>query len=191
MVAATGPASIGEDQNLLAPIHECLGLGDVGAGLSRLQLLASIAPDDQSAASAGHFGDLIDPEPLNDRVERGRNWRQRAELFDHPIAGGEREPWASLLHALAEHEHVTCKLSGLTTEASWRSWMLDDLQPSVDVVLGSFGPDRVMAGTDWPVCLLAGSYQDVEGLVRDHFRGLSPTDMEGFWGGNCARFYLD
>jgi L-fuconolactonase len=114
-------------------------------------------------------------------------------VVDHaakpPIASGEREPWASLLHALAEHEHVTCKLSGLTTEASWRSWMLDDLQPYVDVVLESFGPERVMAGSDWPVCTLATTYDAALRLADRFTDHLSPAERAAVLAGTARRVY--
>ena len=90
MVTAPGPAGIGEDQDLLGAVHECLGFSNIGTRGSRLELLAPVAPDDQAAASAGHFGDLVNPEPFDDRIKRGGDWRQRAKLLDHPVARGER-----------------------------------------------------------------------------------------------------
>jgi L-fuconolactonase len=114
-------------------------------------------------------------------------------VIDHaakpPIAGGEREPWTSLLRSLAQHDHVTCKLSGLTTEASWRSWMLDDLQPSVDVVLESFGPERVMAGSDWPVCTLATTYDAALRLADRFTDHLSPTERSDVLADTARRVY--
>jgi L-fuconolactonase len=114
-------------------------------------------------------------------------------VVDHaakpPIAAGGREPWASLLRALAMHDNVTCKLSGLTTEASWATWMLDDLQPYADVVLESFGPDRVMAGTDWPVCTLAATYDASLRLTDRLTEHLSPDEREAVRAGTARRIY--
>jgi L-fuconolactonase len=85
-------------------------------------------------------------------------------VVDHaakpPIASGDREPWASSIRSLAEHGNVACKLSGLTTEAAWATWSIDDLRPYAEIVIEAFGPDRLMAGSDWPVCTLAASYGD-------------------------------
>ena len=77
----------------------------------------------------------------------------------------------------------------MVTEADHQNWRPADFRPYLDVVLEAFGPGRLMFGSDWPVCLLAVGYAEVEGLVRDHLRGLDATDATGFWGGNCARFY--
>ena len=114
-------------------------------------------------------------------------------VVDHaakpPIASGAREPWASLVRSLAEHDNVTCKLSGLTTEASWRSWMLDDLQPYVDVVFESFGSDRVMAGSDWPVCTLAATYDAAQRLADRFTDHLSPAERATVLAGTAQRVY--
>ena len=84
-------------------------------------------------------------------------------MLDHlskpPIASGELEPWATQIRALAAHENVACKLSGMVTEADWAAWSVDDLRPYAEVVLDAFGPERVLFGSDWPVCLLAASYE--------------------------------
>ena len=86
-------------------------------------------------------------------------------VVDHlskpPIASGELEPWASQMRALASSENVVCKLSGMVTEADWRSWTVADLRPYYDVVLDAFGPSRLMFGSDWPVCTLAATYDAV------------------------------
>jgi L-fuconolactonase len=68
------------------------------------------------------------------------------------------QPWKDNLHRLAQHQNVYCKLSGLVTEAGWNAWTLEELAPYLDAALEAFGPARLMAGSDWPVCLLASSY---------------------------------
>jgi L-fuconolactonase len=92
-------------------------------------------------------------------------------VLDHAgkpaIAAGEWEPWASWIADLAQLPNVTCKLSGLTTQATWDTWSAKDIGPYAQHVLESFGPDRVMFGSDWPVCELAGSYAEVLALARD------------------------
>lgn len=114
-------------------------------------------------------------------------------VLDHlakpPIARGELHPWAEDLRRLAALPTVYCKLSGMVTEADWRSWRPEDLRPYLDVALEAFGPRRLMIGSDWPVCTVAGSYERVMGVVIDYVAALSPTEREGILGGNAARFY--
>ena len=99
------------------------------------------------------------------------------------------EPWRSDIRRLAALPQVHCKLSGLVTEAAWDRWTPADLQPYLEVALDAFGPDRVMIGSDWPVCLLAGDYPDVLGVVRQFIGSLSDGDQAAVLGGSAARFY--
>ncbi|MEV6170767.1 amidohydrolase family protein [Streptomyces sp. NPDC051954] len=91
-------------------------------------------------------------------------------VLDHlgkpPIAAGEREPWASAVRTLAALPNTVCKLSGMVTEADPGSWTVDDLRPYADIVLEAFGPDRLMFGSDWPVCTLAATYGEVMETAR-------------------------
>jgi L-fuconolactonase len=105
------------------------------------------------------------------------------------IATGGWEPWAGRLRALAAHEHVSCKLSGLVTEASWDGWTVDQLRPYVDLALESFGPERLLFGSDWPVCLLAASYQRVMAAAGQLIGDLSPDEQAAILGGTAARVY--
>jgi L-fuconolactonase len=86
-------------------------------------------------------------------------------VIDHaakpPVASGELEPWATRLSPFAELDHVSCKVSGLVTEADWEHWTPSDLEPYVSRVADWFGEDRLLLGSDWPVCLLATAYEDV------------------------------
>jgi L-fuconolactonase len=114
-------------------------------------------------------------------------------VLDHcskpPVASGATEPWASLVRELARRPNVTVKLSGLVTEADWARWRTADLAPYADVVLDAFGPDRVMAGSDWPVCLLAGSYQRVLESTGDLLAGLAPHERDAVLGATATRVY--
>jgi len=105
------------------------------------------------------------------------------------IKTGEREPWQTDLRALARHPNVACKLSGLVTEAAWKGWKPDDFRPYLDVALEAFGPQRLMYGSDWPVCLLAAEYPEVFGLVADFLSTLSETEREQILGTTATRFY--
>ena len=117
----------------------------------------------------------------------------QAFVVDHiakPLMNGDdREAWESGIHGIAQRPNVMCKLSGLVTEAGWSSWAPEIFTPYLEFVLEAFGPDRLMIGSDWPVCTLAASYQDVLGVVFDWSSKLSSSEREAIFGGNCARFY--
>lgn len=98
-------------------------------------------------------------------------------------------PWREDIRRLAAFPNVYCKLSGMVTEANWQQWTQFDLQPYLEVVLDEFGPDRLMIGSDWPVCLVAGSYQKVMQVVQDFIARLSPDEQSAILGGNAARAY--
>ncbi len=99
------------------------------------------------------------------------------------------DEWKNGLAKLAAHENVCCKISGLVTEADWQKWQPADFRPYLDTVLDLFGIDRVLYGSDWPVCTLAGSYEAVYGLAVDYFSGFSEAEQGKFFGGNATRFY--
>jgi L-fuconolactonase len=105
------------------------------------------------------------------------------------IEAGEMEPWAANLKTLASFENVTCKLSGMVTEANWTTWTPEGLRPYLDVVLETFGPGRLMIGSDWPVCLVAGSYDRVMNVVIDFVASLSADEQAVILGGSCAKAY--
>jgi L-fuconolactonase len=106
------------------------------------------------------------------------------------IKNQKLEPWASLMTEVAKHSNVYCKLSGMITEANHETWTIEDLRPFVEHVLSSFGPDRVMYGSDWPVCLLAGSYNRVIGALQAILKPhLSERQEAAVFGGNARRFY--
>jgi L-fuconolactonase len=110
-------------------------------------------------------------------------------LSKPPIASGELEPWATHMRALAEHDNVACKLSGMVTEADWAAWSVADLRPYAETVLGAFGPDRVMFGSDWPVCLLAASYDAVTGAAEELTASLGAAERAAVFGGTARRIY--
>lgn len=114
-------------------------------------------------------------------------------VLDHAgkpaIAAGGYEPWAEFLTALAARPNVFCKLSGLVTEADWTTWTVDDLRPYAAHVLESFGPDRVMFGSDWPVCELAATYEQVYESARAFTSDLSPPEQDDVFAGTAMRAY--
>jgi L-fuconolactonase len=99
------------------------------------------------------------------------------------------EPWAERIYRLADSANVWAKLSGLITEAEWRKWRVEDFRPYLVVVLEAFGPDRLMFGSDWPVCLLAGSYRQVTSLVSHYTDGLAKEKQAAIFAGNAIDFY--
>jgi L-fuconolactonase len=105
------------------------------------------------------------------------------------IASGATAPWERDLRALAQRPNVSCKLSGMVTECDWRRWRPEQIRPYLEIVLDAFGSERVMIGSDWPVCTLAGAYGPVMGVVTEFVSALSETERERILGGNCARFY--
>lgn len=114
-------------------------------------------------------------------------------VIDHmakpPIKSGEIGEWARGLKPLAASPNVSCKLSGLVTEANWSNWRVEDLKPYVETVLEHFGPERMMFGSDWPVCLLAGTYERVLEAFQHLLSGLSEEDRELIFAKNASQFY--
>jgi L-fuconolactonase len=146
-----------------------------------------------AVADAGLVYDLLTKTPhLPAALETVQALPQLSFVVDHiskPVIGGDLDPWASELRALAAQPNVTCKLSGMVTEASWTDWKVSDLQPYADVVLDAFGPDRVMFGSDWPVCLLAASYADVVQAAEDLTASLTAAEREAVFSTTARRTY--
>lgn len=99
------------------------------------------------------------------------------------------EPWRENLMRLAEHKNVFCKLSGLVTEADWSAWTLDDLRPYMDAALEAFGAERLIAGSDWPVCLLASGYGRWWEALREWAAGIDEGEREQIFGLTAKRIY--
>ena len=97
--------------------------------------------------------------------------------------------WTAWIRELAAEPNVVCKLSGLVTEAHWSTWTVADLRPYTETALEAFGPDRLMFGSDWPVCLLAGTYTEVFGAARELTDGLSGDERTAVFGGTAVRVY--
>jgi len=136
---------------------------------------------------------LLYPPQLPAAVELVARLPEQPFVLDHlakpRIKTGEIDPWRHDIEALARHDNVCCKVSGLVTEAAWGGWKPADFTPYLDVVLAAFGPERLMFGSDWPVCLLSGAYADVVGLAKEFFSRLSAAEQALVWGGTATRFY--
>ncbi|MEV0803092.1 amidohydrolase family protein [Kribbella sp. NPDC050281] len=146
-----------------------------------------------AVAEAGLVYDLLTKTPhLPAAIATARACPQLTFVVDHiskPVIGEPLEPWASQLRELAALPNVTCKLSGMVTEASWTDWKPADLQTYADVVLDAFGPDRVMFGSDWPVCLLAATYAQVVDTAETLTARLSPAEREAVFSTTATRTY--
>jgi L-fuconolactonase len=122
-----------------------------------------------------------------------RQFPEQKFVIDHiakpQIKARELERWAGDIRAIAKHSNVWCKVSGMVTEADWKSWTREDFDPYLDVVFDAFGVDRLMFGSDWPVCLLGGSYGQIEEIVDNYIQSFSSRDKEKILGGNAIHFY--
>lgn len=147
-----------------------------------------------AVAAAGLVYDLLVlPQQLPTCVRAAADHPELTFVLDHlgkpPIATGVLEPWATALRALAALPNTVCKLSGMVTEADLAKWTADDLRPYADTVLEAFGPGRVMFGSDWPVCTLAASYDQVVAVTEELTGGLGTGERADVFGGTAARVY--
>jgi L-fuconolactonase len=163
------------------PDDEFMARGDFRRGIARL------------AEFGLAYDVLIYPRQLSAAVGLGEDFPAQRFVLDHiakpPIAEGAMEPWAKNLRALAQLPNVWCKLSGMVTEAFWSEWRGEDFRPYLDVVFEAFGPERLMIGSDWPVCTVAGDYASVMGIVTEYIADLREDEKGAMLGGNCAEFY--
>lgn len=136
---------------------------------------------------------LIYPKQLPAAIELVTRYPRQRFVLDHmakpPIRHATLEPWSALIAELARAPNVYCKLSGFVTEADWQNWRLSDFRPYLDVVMEVFRADRVMFGSDWPVCLLAGSYRQIKQLLSGYTSALPREQQERIFGLNAVEFY--
>ena len=136
---------------------------------------------------------LIYPQHLPVIPDLIRGGNEQKFILDHlgkpNIKNGTSTTWATDLKKLASHKNVFCKLSGMVTEADHRTWKKEDIFPYMDKALELFGPERLLFGTDWPVCRLAASYDQVCDLMNDYLGKLTIHEQELIWGKNAALFY--
>ncbi len=136
---------------------------------------------------------LIFPDQLQFSKELVAAFPNQKFVIDHLakpyIKRKEITAWKADIEAIAVYENVYCKISGMVTEADWRTWKQEDFVPYLDVVVNAFGTDRIMFGSDWPVCQVAASYEDVIKIVKDYFSTFSKDEQAQFFGLNAKRFY--
>ena len=136
---------------------------------------------------------LVFPHQLGAALEFVRRLPHMPLVIDHIakpyIKDGFFDGWAALMREIAAYPNVYCKVSGMITEADWAGWTYEDLTPYLDVVFSAFGTDRIMYGSDWPVCLVAGAYDRVIDVVRRYTADFSEDEKAKVFGTNGAVFY--
>lgn len=136
---------------------------------------------------------LIFWHQMEEAIEMIQALPEKLMVLDHiakpNIQDGRILKWKKSMKELAEFEHLYCKISGMITEAHWQYWTENDLRPYIDVAMETFGPDRCMFGSDWPVCTLAGSYGQVISTLRSYLSSLTKSEQSRIMGQNCLDFY--
>ncbi|MGX1930935.1 amidohydrolase family protein [Flagellimonas sp. 2504JD4-2] len=136
---------------------------------------------------------LVYPHQLSAAVELARKFPEQKFVLDHiakpKISDGLDSQWALHMRSLALCSNVSCKLSGMVTETKDFEWQEMEFFPFMEVIIENFGADRVLFGSDWPVCLLAGSYENVISIVSNFIQQLSPTEQQKIMGLNAIHFY--
>jgi L-fuconolactonase len=136
---------------------------------------------------------LIFPKQLEAALKLVEQFPEQAFVIDHiakpSIKDGSLQPWQNLMKEFSKFPNVSCKISGMITEADWRNWKQEDLKPYLATVMETFSPNRLMYGSDWPVCLLAGDYPKVFDLAKVYISELPSPDQDMVFGGTAAQVY--
>jgi len=136
---------------------------------------------------------LIYPQHLPVAVEFVRHSPRQRFVLDHLakplIKSASIHPWEAGIRELAKFPNVFSKLSGMVTEADWQNWTPEDLKPYLDIALDRFGPERLMIGSDWPVCTVAASYKQTMSVVLDYLYKFPVNVQDAVLGGNAQRFW--
>ena len=136
---------------------------------------------------------LVFPHQLGAVLEFVKQFPKQKFVIDHIakpyIKDGFFEGWASQMKSISKQENVYCKMSGMITEADYNTWTLEQLNPYMDLILNVFGSNRIMFGSDWPVCLVAGNYKQVKEIVTNFIVKLSDSEQRGIMGYNAINFY--
>lgn len=136
---------------------------------------------------------LIFPDQLKYAAELVKGFPNQVFVIDHiakpDIKNKRITGWKEDMQNIAEAENVYCKISGMVTEADLENWKKEDIKPYIDIVVEAFGTNRIMYGSDWPVCLLAASYDSVLDIVKEYFASFSKNEQDNFFGKNAFTFY--
>ena len=136
---------------------------------------------------------LIFPDQLKYVAELVTAFPDQRFVIDHiakpPVKAQQIKEWSKDIRSLSGYENLYCKISGMVTEADWKNWKKPDFTPYLDTVVESFGTNRIMFGSDWPVCLVAASYASMLEIVTDYFSSFTQHEQEQFFGLNAIQFY--
>lgn len=136
---------------------------------------------------------LVFPHQLGSVLEFVKKFPHQKFVIDHIakpyIKDGYFEGWATMMTAIGKHENVSCKMSGMVTEADFITWTPEQIHPYMDTVLEAFGSKRILFGSDWPVCLVAGNYSKIKKLTTDFISQLSKIEQNSIMGNNAIEFY--
>ena len=136
---------------------------------------------------------LIYPHQIEAAIKLVSQFPNQKFVLDHlakpNIKNGKIDPWKNQIQRLAQFSNVSCKISGMVTEADHSQWKPSDFIPYLDIVFDAFGENRILFGSDWPVCLLAASYQEVYQLITDYTANFSLEQRDKLFGGNAERIY--
>jgi len=136
---------------------------------------------------------LVFPHQLGSVLEFVKKFPHQKFVIDHIakpyIKDGYFEGWATMMTAIGKHENVSCKMSGMVTEADFNIWTPEQIHPYMDTVLEAFGSKRILFGSDWPVCLVAGNYSKIKKLTTDFISQLSQIEQNSIMGNNAIEFY--
>jgi len=139
------------------------------------------------------FDLLILPDQLEYASQLVAAFPNQRFVIDHMakpyIKKGIISEWKQAIRKFTSHQHVYCKISGLVNEADWEFWEQEDFRPYIDIVVESFGTKRIMYGSDWPVCLLAATYDQVKDIPDDYFYSFTIEEQADFFGNNAKTFY--
>jgi len=136
---------------------------------------------------------LIFPDQLKYAAQLAAAFPDQPFVIDHiakpKIKDGLIADWKKDIFSLAAHENVVCKISGMVTEADWKNWRAEEFTPYLDTIVAAFGTDRIMYGSDWPVCLVAADYAKTKQIVDDYFSQFSADEQAAFYGKTASAFY--
>ena len=136
---------------------------------------------------------LVFPHQLGSVLEFVKKFPNQKFVIDHIakpyIKDGYFDGWATMMTAIGKHENVSCKMSGMVTEADFNTWTPEQIHPYMDIALKAFGSKRILFGSDWPVCLVAGNYSKIKKLTTDFISQLSQIEQNSIMGNNAIEFY--
>ena len=135
-----------------------------------------------------HCGILVHKIAVLPKKLKGSGHSYGQDMADY-IKAGTLDPWREEITALASEPNVWCKISGMVTEADHEQWRYEDFIPYLDTVIEAFGTDRIMLGSDWPVCRLAGEYDQIMDIPVRYFKDLGSADKERIFSLNCIECY--